>query len=191
MTDGGGKYASLMILIRPDAHLRLTVGLADRLSQRSCRREQVGNMIKFPFGNIPPRSKTLHYRMLGSNIFNAKRIMRTVPRRSHSAKLKPSVTADAITVHGTVDQHGRRTSPVRRQDHLGPLGVGNAGKAFIMNHHVESLGPIGILVKWYLSVRGAATLLDHGPLDVGALRKPFRYDQFLTIIIMATTTRDE
>jgi hypothetical protein len=65
------------------------------------------------------------------------------------------------------------------------------GETFVVYDHIESIGPVRIVIKRNLRIRGCATLMHNDPLDICTSRYTFCQYLLLTWIIMTAPTRDQ
>jgi hypothetical protein len=65
------------------------------------------------------------------------------------------------------------------------------GSAFVVNDHVVSLGPIGVVIKWEWGIGAAVVGPDDINADVCALLDALVEDLMLRLVVVAATSCDQ
>jgi hypothetical protein len=114
-----------------------------------------------------------------------------VPTRGHSTKLKPIVGAIPITMHCAVQDECWQAFSMRSDNSLSPGVVVYIRETLVVNDHVKSLMPIGLLIDRDFAIRGATALMHHLHLHMSPVFQTLREKFLLCVIVMTATATDE
>ena len=90
-----------------------------------------------------PVVQSPQHRVLAIDVDHVDRLLRTVPRRVDTHKLKPIVPTSAVAVHRTVQIDRRDSLAMGRENVFDIRNLGHIGRAFVVDDHVVPIGPIG------------------------------------------------
>ena len=154
--------------INPSHRVGLAVGLAHRGRQWCGARPHLLDDVEFVLGADPVFGHALQNGMLRGHLFHRVPALVIVPPTGDSQKLPPLVDArSSVGVHRAVDGHcwnTRLMGPGDSPDVVRRLCV---GEALVVNHHIEPLGPIGLIVEGDLGSRARAAFANDGPFHLG------------------------
>ena len=130
--------------------------------------------------------------MLRGHLFHRVPALVIVPPTGDSQKLPPLVDARSpVGVHRAVNGHcwnTRLMGPGDPPDVVRRLCV---GEALVVDHHIEALGPIGLIVEGDLGSCARATFADDGPFHSSVSGYGIGERECLKRIIVAASARDE
>jgi hypothetical protein len=129
--------------------------------------------------------------MRGLDVSDFVGVMGSVPSARHAAELEPIVVSDPVAVHGAVDDHPWLSLAMGFEDPCKPLRVLVIGKAFVMEDHIEPIGPLRIAIEFDFGFGPRATLVDDRHIDVRGGFKALLDDLFLAVVVMATAPDDQ
>jgi hypothetical protein len=191
MAQRAAKHPRLLAVeIRPDRDLILAGLLILRGRQGVGRGAELGDVIQLARRVPPAQGKSLHDRMRPVGLENFMRVVFPVAVRGDAAELKPIVRLRAIAMHGAMQHNRRQPLAMRLQNALHEGQVLHGREALVVNHHIVALRPIRILVERDLRVGRRTSLHDNIDLDVRALLQPFRNQNLLGLVVVATTAAD-
>ena len=189
--ERGAKDTRASIVVGPDADLVLPILAIFGRGQRAARRPESIDTIKFPGGVCPSGTEPFHDRMRGLDVSDFVGVMGSVPSARHTAELEPIVVSDTVAVHGAVDDHPRLPLAMRFEDPCKPLRVLVIGKAFVMEDHIEPIGPLWIAVEFDFGFGPRTTLVNDRHIDVRGGFEALLDDLFLAVVVMATAPDDQ
>src|SRR4051812_47647082 len=89
-----------------------------------------------------------------------------------------------------MDDHGRNTTAMFRQDVLHELRIIHIGEAFVVHHDVIPFGPSGLFINAYAMLGPVPAFLNNLPRDFRARVDALGNNYFLLVVIVAATAGD-
>jgi hypothetical protein len=128
--------------------------------------------------------------MVGIGELDGDGFLRAVASGMKAEVLGPLIGAISKRVHGAVKVDGGN-GLMDCEDVLHRGEVLIRGSAFVVNDHVVSLGPIGVVIKWERGIGAAVVGPDDINADVGAFLDALVEDLVLCLVIVAAAAGDE
>ena len=149
------------------------------------------NPIEFTGGIGPSETPGSYDRMLRVAIEHLVRIVGTMPSRGDAAELETFIGTVAVTMHCTMNDHGRDTTLMGFQDPLRPFGVVHGSKTLIVDNDIIPLCPLRIFVQRNLRFGRRPTLLNDRDRNLCASLESLFDPLFLRGLVVAAPPGDQ
>ena len=190
VTNGGGKGGSALLGVDPgnDGGTLLSIDVLMAEGEGLGVEDLCVVVELFLFSD--PIGERFGDGMVGIGELDGDGFLRAVASGMKAEVLGPLIGAISKRVHGAVKVDGGN-GLMDCEDVLHRGEVLIRGSAFVVNDHVVSLGPIGVVIKWERGIGAAVVGPDDINADVGAFLDALVEDLVLCLVIVAAAAGDE